>query len=89
MMNTMHVRRDDEPTEYFIDSLRDIDIAVIERSRSVQDDFEGDHGQRVRAEQQDPSDFIEHRKNDFQRMKTNRRCRIESHIGVMNLVQAP
>ena len=89
MMDAMHVRRHDDPTQDAVQPLRQPTFRMIEHRGRVERDLEDQDGDRRRAEAGDDGELEAHREKNFNRMEPRTRRHVEVKIGVVHAVQPP
>ena len=85
----MHVRRHEDAAQGSVEPQGQAQVGMVEQGRRVQHHFEHHHGRRRRPQGQDQSDLDRDGQQDFQRVKTHARGRINGQVRVMHPVQAP
>ncbi len=66
-----------------------MNVAVIEHSCAVQQDFEYQDGDRGRSQDHHREELYKHGKDDFKGMKSEGRCHVEVPVRVMHDMHAP
>ena len=89
MMNTMHVRRNDEETQHTVNRYADADVPVIEHGRGVQKDFKNYDDCRGRANQSHDSELEQEGEKDFYGVKTKSCRHIVIKVRMMHPVDTP
>ncbi len=85
----MHVRRHDEEPKGPVEPEGELQVAVAEHGRRVQDDLEEDHRHGGGAEKVDEPQLDRHGEDDLERVEADPRGEVEVEIGVVDHVQAP
>ena len=89
MVDPVHVRRHHKQPQYPVDPRRDIDIAVVEHGRGVEQHLEDHHRHQGWPQHQDGGELDQHGEDDFEGMKPGAGGDIVVEVGVMHPVQAP
>ena len=89
MVDTVHIRGDDDPSEDSVYRTRQINVCVVEERGSVQDHLEQEYGNGGRSQGCYDRQLDPHRDEYFYRVETQACGRIKIEVGVMHPVQTP
>ena len=88
-MDTVHIRRDDKPTQGPLDTRGNTHVAVVEHRSCVQADFKEQHGQRCCTERHDDKELDTQRQQYLYGMKPRSGCYVHVEVGMVHPVQSP
>ncbi len=89
VVNTVHVWCDYQPAEYPVYCERQFHVCMVEHGGGIQQHFKDYHGYERWSQQQDGGKLDQHRKDDFQGVKTCASGHVIVRICVMHPVQTP
>ena len=89
MVDAMHIRSDDKPSEPSINLGRNTDIPVVEQRSRVEQHLENEYANRASAKRRYHSQLDQERKSDLDGMEPQTGGDIEIQIDMMHAMDSP
>src|SRR5881409_2263290 len=89
VMDAMHVRGDDEPTQRALNGEGQSDVAMVEHRSGVQSDFKYQHRERRCAQRDDDEELDAQRQQYLDGMKSRTGGHVHVQVGVVHSMEPP